>query len=150
MNLEHKILQKIEQEGIHTRSRWFFYGKDGGKIAIALILIGISAVFCGISIALTVHLAKEISFANFPYSLVIFSIAAAFLAYESFVRSFSFYKTQISFGVAILCFITFSFGYTLFTFGHAERLERRFQHSPVYHKAVPHSFSERERFERRD
>jgi hypothetical protein len=150
MSLEHKILHKIEQEGIRPRSRWFFYGKDGAQFAMALIFLGAASLFFGISIALIFHLAREISFVNFPYGLVVLCALTAYIAYESFVHSFSFYKMQLSLGILLLSILTFSIGYALFSFGHAERLERRFRHSSAYRQAVPYSFSEDERFEERD
>lgn len=150
MDLEHKIFQKIDTEDIHMHSRWFFYGKDISKFAIAIILISLSAVFCGMSIALGMHWARELSVSNFPYMLVALSLGTAFLAYVLFVHSFSFYKISFSLGILVLCLITFSFGYVIFAKGHAERFERTLQHFSIYQTLVPHSFQEHEKFEERD
>jgi hypothetical protein len=150
MDLEHKVFQQIEKEDIQMHSPWFFYAKDISKFTIALILMVISAIFCGISIALILHWASEISLVNFPYTLVGLSALTGFLAYISFVHSFSFYKIRLSFGVVVLLVATFSFGYALFTEGHAERLERKLQGYSAYHNIAPHSFREHERFEGRN
>jgi hypothetical protein len=147
MDLEQKVLQKIKQNDLHMRSSLFFYAKDVFICVASCVLLALSALFLGISIALIVHLIREISSVNFPYSLIVSSFILAFLAYELFIRAFSFYKVRFSVGVLIVFLLIFSFGYTMFVVGQAERIERTFQRFPTYRVLVPYSFQEHEKNE---
>ena len=147
MNLEQKVLRRINQDDIRMKPRWSFYAEDISRIAIAFVLMAFSALFCGVAIALGIHWTSEISWVNFPYNLIVLSLIMAFLAYESFVRAFSFYKIRFSVAMLTLFLTAVFFGYLLFAFGHAEKLERKLQHFSVYQKIIPVTAIEYETYE---
>ncbi|MDD5083540.1 MAG: hypothetical protein PHT88_01205 [Candidatus Moranbacteria bacterium] len=119
------------------RSHLVFYARDISGLVIALTLMTISAVVASLSIALIIHWTGEISVENFPYILIALSVATAFLAYQSFIQSFSFYRIRLSVVAVFLGIAVFSLGYALFGGGQVERLERALHDSPIYRSMVP-------------
>ena len=148
MDLEKTILAKIEEENIRMRPRWFFRAKDASGVFSALVFLLGSAALFGISTAVILHWASEISSVNFPYSLIVLSVTLATLAYLAFDHSFSFYKLPFSWGIMFLCAAVFFLGYAMFTNGLTERIEGELQQVPAYRSIAPKSFLEHEESER--
>lgn len=146
-HLDKKILERIEQEHIRVRPRWFFYVQDISSLAIALALMVLASLFFGVALAFVAHGVGEISLIHFPYTIMVLFFGSMFLAYQAFVHSFSFYKLRVSFLMATLLVAAFFFGYLTFFNGQAEILERRLQSFPVYQLLMPQSMSDQERFD---
>lgn len=147
MSLEHKILQHIKRDSVPMRPSWLFYAQDISKVVAAVVLSLISAILWGIFIALTVHWLGEISPRNFPYILVVLCGITAFLAYESFVHAFSFYRIRFSVGIMTVVFVALFVGYALFASNQIEKIERTLQSLPLYQYMVPQSLWEHEQWE---
>lgn len=150
MDLEDKVLRRIEQEGVRMRPRWFFDAKNTFYCVSAFVLVIFSALSAGLSFALIAHLASEISWVNFPYSLIALSALLGFFAYESLIRSFSFYRIRTSLMVASIVTIALSFACIIFAYGWAEGIEEKMQHSEAYKKIAPQALWGDEKSERGD
>lgn len=137
MDLEDKILNRIKNENIQMRPRWFFRAREIFLSTVAFVSILISAILLGISIDIVTRHASGISIESIPYGLLTVSIGTLFLAYKFLVSSFSFYKIRTSLLVALLALVIVFTGYFSFAYGKSEKADGMLQQSYFYQKIAP-------------
>lgn len=147
-NLEQRILDRIKQEKIEPKSKWFFVFKNISYwllFAFSVLLGSVS--FASVLYKLTGNYEvvqdfvsdKFTLFDSLPFILpyfwiIIFSIFFV-LAIYNYKKTKGFYKYQMSFIVLLLSVSVFVGGYLMYVFGVAEKTEEISQkYLPFYNK----------------
>ncbi len=137
MSLDKKILDRIKRENLKIRSRWFFAMKN--------FVFGIgtlsSSILGSLSLALLLEIItkqnENLDWLNIPYVYLILFGVFLFLGYWLLNKIGSLYKIKITLAIAVLFFISLSFGYLTFASGKAEEIEKESEKIPIYSKIVP-------------
>ena len=137
MSLDKNILDKIERENLKIRPRWFFAVKNFlfgiGTLSISIL----GSLSLALFFEIMANQGKNLTLLTIPYLYLILLGAFLLASYWLVIKVGSLYKMRFVPVVALLFFISLSFGYLAFASGKAEKIEKELEKIPIYNKIVP-------------
>lgn len=134
MNLDKKILERIEKDGLRPKPRWFFVGKD---FMFLLFVLG-SLLASAFAISFFVYF--KVYKMDTRLFLLVFWLALAtifFLGAKHFLSKVDkLYKVPNFTVIPMLAAIVLLFGFSFFTQGQTQQAEKKLEKVPIYGEFV--------------
>lgn len=137
MNLDRKILERIEKEGLTIRPRWFFMAKDFAFGAGSLVSIILGSISLGLFLEVMALQGKDLTWSSVPYFFPVLMIIFLIAGYWAIGRTGYFYKARFMAIFSAFFFLNLASGYLAYASGMAMKIESELEKIPGYVRIVP-------------